>query len=199
MEYLAFFDPLTGLPGCANCNAVVQNNATGTSGQRGPRQHTFTVGTTAVASASTLSGATLDATDDGTFTFNVAAYPGLQALHDEAFEAFRALGGLVGTIVGAQLVVTGASGLADAWGISGGFVGFSLVALGTSLPELVTTFVGARRGETDLIIGNLFGSNLFNSLAVGGVRCVAAFGSPERTPTRCFTRTAGWSVAPCGG
>lgn len=84
-------------------------------------------------------------------------------------EALRALAGLVGTIVGAQLVVSGASGLADAWGISGGFVGFSLVALGTSLPELVTTFVGARRGETDLIIGNLFGSNMFNSLAVGGV------------------------------
>ena len=41
-----FSDPLTGLPGCANCNAVVQNNATGTSGQRGPRQHTFTVGDT---------------------------------------------------------------------------------------------------------------------------------------------------------
>lgn len=88
---------------------------------------------------------------------------------DPKVESVRAIGGLLGTILGAQLVVTGATGLADAWGISGGFVGFSLVALGTSLPELVTTFMGARRGETDLIIGNLFGSNLFNSLAVGGV------------------------------
>lgn len=80
----------------------------------------------------------------------------------------RTLAGLVGTVVGAQLIVWGATGVAEVAGVSGGFVGFSLVALGTSLPELVTTFVCARRGETGLIIGNLFGSNLFNSLAVGG-------------------------------
>jgi cation:H+ antiporter len=83
-------------------------------------------------------------------------------------ESLRTLGGLVGTVIGAQLVVAGATGMADEWGISGGFVGFSLVAFGTSLPELVTTFACARRGETGLILGNLFGSNLFNSLAVGG-------------------------------
>ena len=80
----------------------------------------------------------------------------------------RAVGGLVGTVAGAQLVVWGATGVADAWGVSGGFIGFSLVALGTSLPELVTCVACARRGETQLIVGNLFGSNIFNSLAVGG-------------------------------
>lgn len=85
-----------------------------------------------------------------------------------AAEVGRTIGGLIGVVIGAQLVVTGATGLADQWGLSGGFVGFSMVALGTSLPELVTTFACARRGETGLIIGNLFGSNLFNSLAVGG-------------------------------
>lgn len=83
-------------------------------------------------------------------------------------EIARTLGGLIGVVIGAQLVVNGATGLADTWGLTGGFVGFSMVALGTSLPELVTTFACARRGETELIIGNLFGSNLFNSLAVGG-------------------------------
>ncbi len=83
-------------------------------------------------------------------------------------EALRTLAGLVGTVVGAQLVVVGATGVADAWGVTGGFVGFSVVAFGTSLPELVTTFACARRDETELIIGNLFGSNLFNALAVGG-------------------------------
>ena len=83
-------------------------------------------------------------------------------------EVGRTVGGLIGVVIGAQLVVNGATGLADEWGLTGGFVGFSLVALGTSLPELVTTFACARRGETGLIIGNLFGSNLFNSLAVGG-------------------------------
>ena len=54
------------------------------------------------------------------------------------------------------------------WGLSGGFIGFSLVAVGTSLPELVTVIVAARKEETGLIIGNLFGSNVFNSLAVAG-------------------------------
>ena len=80
----------------------------------------------------------------------------------------KAISGLVGVLAGAQLAVTGATTLAEGWGLSGGFVGFSLVAVGTSLPELVTAIVAARRGETGLIIGNLFGSNIFNSLAVGG-------------------------------
>ncbi len=84
-------------------------------------------------------------------------------------ETSRVVLGLAGTVVGAQLVVTGATGIADTAGVSKGFIGFSLVALGTSLPELVTTAVGARRGETQLIVGNLFGSNIFNALAVGGV------------------------------
>lgn len=83
-------------------------------------------------------------------------------------EVARVLLGLVGTVIAAQAVVTGAADLADRWGVSGGFIGFSLVALGTSLPELVTTVAGARRHETELIIGNLLGSNVFNSLAVGG-------------------------------
>ena len=74
---------------------------------------------------------------------------------------------LVGTVVAARFVVDGSTGLAGSWGLTGGFVGFSLVAVGTSLPELVTTLAAARRGETGLIIGNLLGSNVFNSLAVG--------------------------------
>lgn len=87
---------------------------------------------------------------------------------DKKMESLRTLGGMIGTVVGAQLVVIGATGTAEEWGVTGGFIGFSVVAFGTSLPELVTTFVSARRGETELIIGNLFGSNLFNALAVGG-------------------------------
>ena len=53
--------------------------------------------------------------------------------------------------------------------LSGGFVGFTLVALGTSAPELVTSVQAARQGETELLVGNLLGSNVFNSLAVGGI------------------------------
>jgi cation:H+ antiporter len=76
--------------------------------------------------------------------------------------------GLVGTAVGAQMLIRGALGLADAAGLSEGFVGVSLVAVGTSLPELVTGIQAARQREHDLVIGNVLGSNIFNSLAVGG-------------------------------
>lgn len=84
----------------------------------------------------------------------------------------RTIGGLVGTVLGAQLLVWGATAIADGFGMTGGFVGFTLVAIGTSLPELVTAVVAARRNETGLILGNLLGSNMFNSLAVGGAIAV---------------------------
>ena len=66
--------------------------------------------------------------------------------------------------------------IGNEFGWEGGFIGFSLVAVGTSLPELVTSLVGARRGEWGLIIGNLFGSNLFNSLGVGSAILLAHSG-----------------------
>lgn len=84
-------------------------------------------------------------------------------------EWLRTIGGLVGTVLGAWLLVEGALDLADRWGLTGGFVGLTLVAIGTSLPELVTAVAAARKGHTELIVGNLLGSNMFNSLAVGAV------------------------------
>ncbi len=84
-------------------------------------------------------------------------------------EIIRTALGLIGTLAGAQLVLWAAVDLADRAGLSRGFVGATLVAVGTSLPELVTVVQSARRHEGDLIVGNLLGSNLFNSLAVGGV------------------------------
>jgi cation:H+ antiporter len=77
--------------------------------------------------------------------------------------------GLLGTLLGAQLLVTGAIDVADELNLSGGFVGITIAAIGTSLPELVTAVAAARKGEDQLIIGNVLGSNLFNSLAVGGI------------------------------
>jgi len=77
--------------------------------------------------------------------------------------------GLAGTVGGAWLLVEGALAVADGLGLTGGFVGLTMVAIGTSLPEMVTAVVAARKGETGLIIGNLLGSNVFNSLAVGAV------------------------------
>ncbi|MCP5025975.1 MAG: calcium/sodium antiporter [Actinomycetia bacterium] len=97
-------------------------------------------------------------------------------------ESLRVALGLTGTVVGAQGLVWGATGVADELGLSGGFVGFSLVAIGTSLPELVTALAAARRGETDLIVGNLLGSNIFNSLAVGGA--IALIGPGPLTDSR---------------
>ena len=75
--------------------------------------------------------------------------------------------GLVMTLAGAQAVVWAANDIATEAGLSGGFVGFTLVALGTSLPELGTTIIACRKGQTELVVGNLLGSNIFNSLAVG--------------------------------
>jgi cation:H+ antiporter len=88
-----------------------------------------------------------------------------------------AVGGLAGTVLGAQLLVTGAVGLADEFGISGGFIGMTVVAFGTSLPELVTAVAAARAGEDKLVLGNLVGSNLFNCLGVGAIVGLAGGGS----------------------
>jgi cation:H+ antiporter len=94
--------------------------------------------------------------------------------------------GLVGTVGFALLVVRSATSIADTMGWTGGFVGFGLVALGTSLPELVTVLAAARRKETGLIVGNLLGSNLFNSLTVGAAVFLAnrgsAYGDVARLP-----------------
>ena len=68
----------------------------------------------------------------------------------------------------AYILVEGAERVAEALNLSGGFVGYTMVAVGTSAPELVTAVVAARQRETELLVGNLLGSNVFNSLAVGG-------------------------------
>lgn len=84
-------------------------------------------------------------------------------------EAARTLVGLVGTLAGAQLLVWGATSIADELDLNEGFVGLTLVALGTSLPELFTAIQAARRRAVDLILGNVLGSNLFNVLAIAGI------------------------------
>ena len=70
--------------------------------------------------------------------------------------------GLIGVVAGSQLVVNSASTIAEAIGISDRIISLSIVALGTSLPELVTTITAARKGESDLLVGNIVGSNIFN-------------------------------------
>lgn len=77
--------------------------------------------------------------------------------------------GLVGLIFGADRLVTSGVTLAELFGVPEVVIGLTLVAIGTSLPELATTIAATRRGETDLIAGNLIGSNLFNILVVMGI------------------------------
>lgn len=80
--------------------------------------------------------------------------------------------GLVGIILGGELVVSSATEIAMALGMSQALVGLTIVAIGTSLPELVTSIMAAFKGETDMAIGNLIGSNIFNILFVTGIASV---------------------------
>ena len=82
------------------------------------------------------------------------------------------LGGLGTLIAGAWLLVEGATGIARAIGISETVIGLTVVAVGTSLPELATSIVAARRGEAGLALGNILGSNVFNILAILGLTAV---------------------------
>ncbi len=83
-------------------------------------------------------------------------------------EGLRALVGLVLVLLGAELTVRGAVSLALAAGVDEGFIGLTIVGIGTSLPELVTGIIAALRRETDLVVGNVLGSNVFNLLLIGG-------------------------------
>ena len=87
--------------------------------------------------------------------------------------------GMAALILGGQLFVTGASGIAQAIGVHPYVIGATLVAVGSSLPELVTVLVSRLRGHDDVGLGTLLGSNLFNGLAVVGV---AATIEPIRAP-----------------
>lgn len=94
-----------------------------------------------------------------------------------AREIVRTLAGLAATVGGAQLLVGGAQTVATEVGISEGIIAVTLVAIGTSLPELVTSIQGARHGETQLIAGTLVGSSMFNSLAVAGIAALIGPGA----------------------
>ena len=80
--------------------------------------------------------------------------------------------GLVMIVGGSKLIVHGASEIALWFGVSQRLVALTIVAFGTSLPELVTSVTAARRGHTDLAIGNIVGSNIFNILFVTGLTAV---------------------------
>ncbi len=82
--------------------------------------------------------------------------------------------GLVLLIGSSRLLVWGAVGVAHEFGVSDLIIGLTIVALGTSLPELAASVIAARKGEHDIAIGNVVGSNMFNILAVIGIATVIA-------------------------
>ena len=84
------------------------------------------------------------------------------------------VGGIALLVYGADLLLAGAVEAASRLGVSEAVVGLTLVALGTSLPELATTVVAARRGEAEIALGNAVGSNIFNVFSVLGPAALAA-------------------------
>jgi cation:H+ antiporter len=84
-----------------------------------------------------------------------------------------AVTGIAGLVYGADMLVQGAVRIADGLGVSKGLIGLTIVAVGTSLPELASSLVASRRGHSDVAYGNVIGSNLFNLLGVLGAAAIA--------------------------
>ena len=95
------------------------------------------------------------------------------------------LAGLIGLPLGAQFLIDGATGIARTLGVSETLIGLTIVAIGTSLPELATTFMAALRNQADVAIGNVIGSNIFNITAIIGV---AALVGPVSVPDEILSR-----------
>lgn len=123
-----------------------------------------------------LSGALLVA---GLAVYLVWAYlkPGVAVIEEEGVPAPSSLpvsvlwvaGGLIALMLGARFLVDGAVAIARGYGISEAFIGLSIVAVGTSLPELATSLIAALRRQSEIAIGNIIGSNIFNVLGILGV------------------------------
>ena len=82
------------------------------------------------------------------------------------------VGGLAAVIFGGDMVVDKACIIARSWGVSQNFIGLTIIAVGTSRPELVTSIVATRKGDSSLALGNAIGSNLFNILFILGMSSV---------------------------
>lgn len=93
------------------------------------------------------------------------------------------IAGLVLVLVGAEALVEGSSSLAKRWGVSEFVIGLTIVALGTSAPEMVVSFIGAAEGNSDIAAGNILGSNIFNTALILGLTaliCPVTITGPNR-------------------
>ncbi len=86
--------------------------------------------------------------------------------------ALLAFGGIAAVVIGARFLIAGGSDAARLLGVSETVIGISIIAIGTSLPELVTSLVAARKGKADVALGNILGSNIFNVLGIIGISSI---------------------------
>ncbi len=104
--------------------------------------------------------------------------------------------GLVLLVISSQVLVWGAVETAQALGVSDLVIGLTVVAVGTSLPELASSLAAIRRGEHDIALGNVIGSNLFNTLAVVGIAgLIRGFAVPPEVTTRDLPVMTGLTLA----
>lgn len=96
-----------------------------------------------------------------------------------AWHALLLLAGMGVTVLGAQLLVSGAAEIARDWGVPEAVIGLTIVAIGTTAPELVTTLMATLKNDRDVAIGNLIGSSIYNILVILGLTCVAAPGGVD--------------------
>ena len=82
--------------------------------------------------------------------------------------------GIIGLIIGSQIVVKSAITIANNFGVSSQLIGLTIIAIGTSLPEFIIAIIAASRGESDIALGNIIGSNTFNVLFILGVSSLAS-------------------------
>jgi cation:H+ antiporter len=101
-------------------------------------------------------------------------YGGKRSKIDVAASVAYLVGGLVALVVGSKYFVDGAILTAKLWGLSDVVIGLTIVAAGTSLPEVATSIIAAFKGEKDIAVGNVVGSNIFNILAVLGLSGLAS-------------------------
>ena len=89
-------------------------------------------------------------------------------------EILLLIAGLALVLVGAEALVSGATNLARRWGVSEFVIGLTIVAIGTSAPEMVVSFISAGEGNSDLAVGNIIGSNIFNTALILGLSAIIA-------------------------
>lgn len=103
----------------------------------------------------------------------------LSPIHEVLLNLAALIVGIAVVVIGSDWLVDGGVALARTMGISDAVIGLTIVAIGTSAPELVTTVIGTLRNDRDIAIGNLLGSSIYNILVILGLTCIV---SPEALP-----------------